>query len=591
MSLGVASLQCQSVLDPRLNIDSIRRYNIFRGGKNISWKPVTSTSFSSSSIQITAPPPNPAIIVDREIYLLTSARLTFAGVKLANTPLLQVGVSDALRAYPLSNGIIQTLQTTINNTSVSINMSDVIEPMLRYNVPETKRGKIFSMSPSMQDQYQEYAFHSSSTTNISNIYGGVNSWATSTMSGSARNALGGYGAISGDEMGRGGFSSLIVVSDTRTGTAGAAVVDVLLCEPLFLSPLLFGGEGPGFIGVQTMDFNFTLSNLERMWSRYDAYDATPVPTNYISTINVTLGTGVFAKAPTLLFNYITPGELMPIHREYVYPYFNIDRYPTAAISVAGTNLTSLGAPAYTSVAVESNNIQLQSIPRRIYVFAREQNQDRLLVTNIAPVFPNVNGTSTSAQVFTGPWGRSDSYAVINKIVLNYNNNAGLLSSASQQDLYRMAVNNGCQLSWNQFSNEVGSVLALDFGKDIQLGDLEAPGKLMTSQLQMTVTIQNNSPITKNYTLYVIVVSEGTFTIVDNRCITQIGVVSENDIFEASKSQEHAPYTTIENIYGGDFFSGLKQMVKNGGHKLVDYGVEAGEKAILADRVPAVKIRG
>lgn len=537
MSLATPQLQTHPVLDPRLNIDSIRRYNILRGGKNISWKPVISSSYSNSSIQITAPPPNPAVIVDREIYMLVSGKLNITtelninnntGADVTVTP-LGVGYNDALRAYPFSNALCQTLQATINNTAVSINMSDVIEPLLRYNVPEFKRGKIFSMTPSMQDQFQKYS-----------------DWLTAVsgnqVAGSARHPLAGYGAISGDEMARGGFASLelknntmVVANGTNQNNVKVVEAYFLICEPLFLSPFLFGGEGPGFIGVQTMDFNFTIGNIPRMWSHYDVdyvmTSTAPLRITGITMDNFGDGYGTIpATKPTLLFNYITPGELMPIHREYVYPYFNIDRYPT---TVEGS--TAAGG----LMNIQSSNIQLQSIPRRIYIVVRETNDAR-----------NANA-----------WLHSDVYASIEGITVNYNNNAGLLSSAKKQDLYRIAVNNGCQLSWNQWDKYTGSVLALDFGKDIQLGDLEAPGKLMTSQLQIDVRAKNTSSESRSYALYIIVVSEGTFTIVDNRCITQIGVVSEQDIFEASKSKDFQPYSHVENIYGGDFFQGLKKVIK------------------------------
>jgi hypothetical protein len=609
MSLGTPSLKCETVLDSRVNIDSIRRYNIFKGGKNVSWKPIISTSFSPSSWQFTAPPPNPAVIVDREIYVLVSARLAIKGVKITGTDnkLLNIGVSDALRAYPISNALINTLQLTINNTAVSINMSDVIEPLLRYNVPEIKRGKIFSMSPSMQDQFQEYADWSSANTTLGLRYAstpllGVNN----ILNGGARNPLSGYGVGAGDEMTRGGFQSINIVSDkSGNDTVGDAIVDVLLCEPIFLSPLLFGGEGPGFIGVQTMDFNFTLNgSLGRIWSRADYYPANTVntnvvATNYITSIDVTFsnqtgeGGNTFGVPPTLLFNYITPGELMPIHREYVYPYFNIDRYPSPSQDLAGLNLstpTTLNASLKVSTKISSNNIQLQSIPRRIYLFGRESNDARSKI-NANSRYPDILGISNSKDYYSGSWNHSDSYAVIKNISVNYNNNAGLLSSASQQDLYRIAVNNGCQQSWNQWSNTNGSVLALDFGKDIQLGDLEAPGKLMTSQLQIDVSFTNTSLFARTITLYIVVVSEGTFTIVDNRCITQIGVVSENDIFEASKNLEKQPYTHVQNIYGGDFFSGLKQLIKEAAHKAVDEGVELGEKAIMGKGVSGGELSG
>ena len=67
-----------------------------------------------------------------------------------------------------------------------------------------------------------------------------------------------------------------------------------------------------------------------------------------------------------------------------------------------------------------------------------------------------------------------------------------MSSASKQDLYKMSVKNGCNMSWQQWAGDavqtlsngasfgtVGSVLAIDFGDDIGLDSTLAPGILGT----------------------------------------------------------------------------------------------------------------
>src|SRR5208337_4175299 len=114
--------------------------------------PVTSTSFSQSSVQITAPPPSPMIIVDRKVLFRLPMVITFAGTLTPpNTSLLQIGVQDALRQFPISS-IIQTLTVTINNTQVSVNMNDSILSLLRYYTGTDERQYDLSLSPSMPDQ-------------------------------------------------------------------------------------------------------------------------------------------------------------------------------------------------------------------------------------------------------------------------------------------------------------------------------------------------------------------------------------------------------------------------------------------------------
>lgn len=504
MSLAINPLKTVRVVDPVLTFNEEREFSVLTGGSQISWKPFVTTSYSNSSFQFTAPPPSPGICVDRKFLIKVPVTINFTGTSPAGQNLLQSGY-DAFRAFPISS-ITNTLAVTINNSTVSINMADVIQPLLRYHTPEHLREFDYSITPTMMDQFQNY----------------FDGYQTS------RNPLNKYGDNS-HEMARGGFPYTSFVN-----TPTSATVQALITEPIFLSPMMFGKDNnQGFIGVQTLDFNFTfISNLSRIWSHAVQSGST------FTSVNVTLG------QPTLLFKYVTPKELQFIPKSVVYPYFIIDRYPTDS--------NSAFTPGQ-SQTLSTNNIQLQSIPRRMYIFARQRNSDLT-------------------------YNSTDTYFSITGISVNWNNYAGLLSSASQEQLYALSVKNGCNMSWTQWSGgpsysmvgnnnnqygTVGSVLALEFGTDIGMGDVDAPGLLMTNQLQMNVTVKNvnvgsNAPATITPTLYVVIVSEGTFTIENNRSVSQIGVISKQDVLD-SKTSPLVDYHAIKNIYGGDFFSGFKEI--------------------------------
>lgn len=169
------------------------------------------------------------------------------------------------------------------------------------------------------------------------------------------------------------------------------------------------------------------------------------------------------------------------------------RYPTDAnASIAGATGTS---------TLQSSNIQLQSIPRRMYIYARIKNSD-LLYTD------------------------TDTFLGITSISINWNNRSGLLSSATPYDLYNISKKNGCNLSWTEWSGgpnyvalggtntaygTVGSVLCLEFGTDIGLQDLECPGIDGTYQLQMAVGVKNiNQTRAITPTLYIVTVNEGKY---------------------------------------------------------------------------------
>ncbi len=488
MSNSLQQFDMVRVREPRTNLTSKRTYAILEGGQQISWKPVISTSYSQNSVQFNCPPPNPNIIVDRQVKLVLPFEVSITGAD-QGSPLVDVGVTDSLRAFPIAS-IIESLQVNINNASVSINLADVLTPLTRYCTPLKLREFDYSMSPSMLDQHQNY----------------------SEGTGSVRNPLGTYDdSCSGADIPRGAFLPVEVVTDTNTEYKARFIV----VEPLFLSPFLFGGsEHNGFYGVQTMDLNFTLAaNLSRVWSHSSAG-------NTFSSVDVTIGG---FENPQLLFNYITPSPLMPIPMVMSYPYYAVTRFPTTI-----SNSITAGS----EFQVTSANIQLNSIPRRIYIYARRSNSD-------------------------ADYGTTDTFAFMRSISVNWNNNSGLLSGATAYDLYRMAVNNGCNLSWMQWSEHVGSVLCIEMGKDIGLqSGLESPGSLGTYQLQLTANMINtNATETIAFSLYVVVISEGVLMIEQGRAVTELGIVSKKDVLEAASS----PFINYKNLMqteGGSWWSGI-----------------------------------
>lgn len=514
MSLSYEKLETVMVRDPRLNTMTKREYAILRGAQQINYKRYVSTSVSNSSIQFSCPPSSAAVIVDRKVMFTLPIKLTFSGDAGVGNVLLNPN-KDAPRAFPISSSI-DTLTASINNTSVSINMADLIQPLMHYNVGSNLKNHEFSTTPSLQDQTQDY----------SDLYGCV------------RNPLASWGDCNkGAQQNRGGFS-FHIVSNTQT----AAVVEMLVTEPIFLSPFFWGqGNHCGFANVTTMDFNinFLAGAAYRMW----CHDA--VSSGYDVQIQASFQnfTYLIDAQPSLLFQYLTPPETQVIPRDVpiTYPYFNIDRYPT------DINAT-IGPGVYRTTTC--NNIQLSSIPRRIFIFARQNNQNLY-----------------SSSKYT------DSFLAIENINIQFNNYSGLLASATKEQLYDICVSSGCDMSWEEWSGKrlyktndftqqygtVGSVMCLEPGLHLGLNDLEAPGLLGQYNFQVTVTMLNtgNNAIV-NPTLYVVVVSEGTFTIEKIASATQnIGVISKMEVLN-SKSSPTVTIQEIQDIEGGNWLSGLSK---------------------------------
>ena len=441
--------------------------------------------------------PNPGISVDPRLYISVPVTINFAGTNANNPPippalpynLLQNG-SDAFRAFPISS-VCSTLTIRLNNSAASINLSDVITSLLRYNTPHKVKEYDYSTCPCMQDYYQNYG-EGGAQGNVSIA--------------SQRNPLGWFGDNSWETT-RGAFPYKYFINAPTT-----AAISAVITEPLFLSPFLFGKGSElrnGFIGLQTLDLQFTMSaDLTRLWS-HDASAGT------IFTVPVN-GAGMVVQfgQPAILFNYISPKLLEPIPRAISYQYYVVDRFPTDNNSPILPNMSS---------TFSSNNIQMNTIPRRIYLFARQRNSDQ-----------NVNST--------------DTFLSLNNVTINYNNYSGLLASATPYDLYNISKKNGCNLSWPEWSGSpivfgagnavvndvgqsvyinnsgvatlatnavplVGSVLCLDFGIDIGLDDLHSAGEIQNSQLQITATFTNINPtLAITATFYIVTISEGIWTI-------------------------------------------------------------------------------
>jgi hypothetical protein len=512
MSLALNPIAIQQALDPRVNLRETPVYSVFKGASTVTFQPTNASSYSTTSIVWTSNPPSPFVIVDRKTYAIFNLQLTFAGSGSGN--LLSIGVTDAPRSWPLHR-IINTTTVTLNNSSVNLVVYPVLSIIQRCNMPSEVRRFDMSMSCPMPDQAQTY----------------------SGLAGAVLSPLAAYGD-NVDEVPRGGFSGISVVSNTNT----SAVVNLLICEPLLVSPFTYGAASEkGFWGVQNCAVQMTLqSNLSRIWS-HDAISG-----NTISSITV-----AHNAAPVMLWTYLTPNPVVEIPSSLAYSYFVIDWYETDAA-------TTLAAGS--SASLTSNVATLSEMPRQLFLAVRQRDADLTYNT-------------------------SDVFAVINSCQISLNNQTGILASATQQDLYRMSMENGIDIPWSSwsmgcgvtaYSNGVGSVLLLVPGKDIGLPPTLASGVGGQFSLQVTVGFTNpagNPAGAITYAFYILAIREGVFTLQQNRSIPQLNVLTPDNVLKSdgtppiSMPQRRA----VSTMYGGD----VHGMLKAAGHRLLGQGSSGG----------------
>jgi hypothetical protein len=349
------------------------------------------------------------------------------------------------------------------------------------------------------------------------------SQAYSQLDGSIRNPLASYyDSNQRDQMGRGGFPY-----DSFSNTANSASVQATLTTDLMIQPLCFGtnAQYDGFINLQDVELNFTwATDLTRMWSHSSSSASS------FTSVSVVLG------RPTLMVTYLTPQPNMSLPRSVDYPYNEIKRYP---------NLAATSTVAGDVDEITSNNIQLGAIPRFLYVFLRKQNSQL-------------------------SYNDTDSYAAIQSIQVNWDNQNALLASATQEQLYNMSEKNGVDLSWTEWSGQdsriylgdendsiqgIGSVLCIEFGTDIGLKLNEAVGLRDTFNLQLTVRYKNVHPTESiQFSLYLITITPGIFRIYDRSANKIVGVLNRSDILNAIKLPQ-LDYSDLEKklMSGGSKF--------------------------------------
>lgn len=410
--------------------------------------------------------------------------------------------------------ITDTLRVAINGFPVTIQMSDIIHLLERFHNSDEMKKNSMSYFPSMCDNVQ--------------VYSDADGW--------NNNPLGQFGDNSNINP-RGAYS-LTVVSNTTT----SAVIQIRLREPIMLPPFIMDGiknQHGGLVNLDSLEWNFTLSNnLARMWSRSTAN------TQNLSTIAVTF------EQPNLQLGWITPNLTQAIPEVVTYPYFQINRYVTQSQADLASNA---------SVNLTSNVIQFDSIPRKLYIYAQQSR--------------NVIDSSLANTVNT-----PDAFMKINSVNINWDNQTGLLSSATPLQLYNISAQNGLNMSFDEFNGLTqelsavgatrikglaGSVLCLELAKDLAVRSDQAPGSLSQINFQVTLNVTNvNQGAVRRPDLYVVAVYDGILEVGQNSARAYTGVITPADVLDARNNYDIS-YSDVQKVYGGesDFFSRFKEVGK------------------------------
>lgn len=517
-------------------------YAVVSGASSTTYQQFTPSSNSSSSLNWSVQLPSESIVMGRDALLETtmtftvlcgSATLGSTNSVIIGESAFKYGVDSAFSPFPFSQ-LINTASAQINNTSVSVNLQDILPQLLAMN----DRASLVdwnATTPSLPDgDYGSYA----------------DGLATNN------NPLAAYGNCGYDNrvLGRGAFPvTMVVVHTPRIAGVAQPVDDSLIStsvldtwsitlsihvvEPLFLSPFMWSNaqrNAQGFVGINNFSLTLNLNPPAGLSTRCFG-SASP----YISAINAgsTVGGSMFTS-PRLLLKFLSTQPTDVIQPKNVVPFTDLPRYITPASN-------SQPFVSGQSGIISTQNIQLNQIPSKFMVCVRRPQS-----------------ISTIANPST--------FLTITSVSINLNNASGLLSSSTAYDLWKLSKKNGSNQTWAQFSGSAqqvpydysasqtvkqiptgGSLLVLDPAINLSLPPSISNGSLGSYNFQINITCTNQYADIFTPEVCIVCVNDGIMCTNQGTSTTYTGILTRQMVLDAAK-MDVIPMTEEVRMVGGRF---------------------------------------
>jgi len=544
-----------AVFDGRIVQQNPVQYAVEQGAVS-----VTNTSFAALSAtttqhtyQIQVPSEN--VFLDKALDWTCSVYLTANVIvsDVSGAPVVVIGRDIALSSFPVHN-LVSSLSATINDTTVTMNTSDVIHEVLR--LADSAPNRKLRTCPTYLDTYRSY----------------------NDAAGTTANPLAGYeNAANGSEVPNGAYYNIeftnpsgvplsgsssyvyngttyyynngVPTTNTATGGTYPIFLKFTTTEKLILSPFCWNDvhdNDTGLFGLQNI--SVTANMLQ------------PSFTNTYGRPLRTTSIGGRLVSGVAYFNngfsdckidciFLTPSLSLPLPSVSRVPYMEFPRYTQA---FSGQDPILAGG---TSSSIQSQTITLPCIPDLIIIYAKP----------------------TSYAATDG-----DYYLPITNISVNFDNFSGLLSSLRPAELFNICSTNGLELDYNawqgqalqstrvgstsvstenQFVGLVGGFLVLKPSRDIVLQTGQAPSNVGNYTLQFNYTVYNptKSSVTA-WNLTTITANSGFFESIKGSSRVVKGVLSQEDVINADKK---GALTRGElNRFVGGRVSGLNKMMSH-----------------------------
>lgn len=536
------------IKDSRIdNITNKIGYGVFQGGANSTYYSYPATSSTNNQLVFNCPIPSLHTLIDRNALITATykIKLTISNVPLGQSA-FDYGLGDCFQAFPIHSSFLN-MSLQINNTTTTINTQNTLQQLLKLIEPRDIQ-RYNGMSPTMPDLF------------FNNFTDAI---------GSKADITGDYRASSYDNFllprGSHPLDFIEVIHNINGGGVDANLISTdvndewvitlqaTFTEPLIISPFLFGSRNDynnqALVSVETINL---ICNIDTSLKRFFTFNGVNAITG-VNDINVSIAfdeTNPITNAK-LLFNFLTIQE---IDNEKI-PIRNIVNYVDYPVFISN-DLNVLNANNTTTIL--SSVVKLNQIPDLFIISVRRPIEDTTI--------KNTN-----------------SFLPIRNVSINFNNQTGLLSTATPMDLWRLSKINGSTQNWLEFwgyankmnmnqANDVndlteytlstnGSLLIINPIKDLSQDYRYSNGSIGEFNFQIRVEVKNNT--NDNFIPQLCIITANSGIIVNengfSNCYT--GLLSKNLVLDANQIKETIPSASYSRLTGGKKrISKLEQLI-------------------------------
>lgn len=547
-----------NIVDSRIaHIKSSVAFGVLSGSAQNTFQAFGAISQSASTITYNVQVPSMSTVIDRNVFQKSTITLKVVCTEVpAGQFAMDYGMTDSLQAFPL-NSLVTTQTATINNTSVTTNLQDILPQILRMYSKETLE-RYNSLTPCYPDKL--FSNYVDAVGSNSNPMAGLNNC--------------GYDV---DCMPRGAFPVTLTVDhyiagvltdneleSTSENDTWEIFVQFTVVEPILgLSPFIHSdnNDSAGFLGINNLG-----ASCKRVFSSSNPY---------ITSISVN---NVVGSELLLKFLSLQPEQYGKIQPRNVVNYTDLSRY------IYNQNVALAATPANTEVGAgysyNFSNIQLNQVPDLMIIACRipmaQQN-----------------------------WNDPSFFLTINNVSINFNNSSGILSSANQQQLYLMSVKNGSSQSFYEFAGSainndnatgagayvatLGSLLVLNPAMDFGLPSMYTASSSGQFNFQMTINVSNQTPNSITPELVLMTVNSGLFVTENGTSQIYTGVLTRDVVLQTKQGPSHMDSSFYKRIIGGSLHN-LKQISHIFGHNDVMKGAKEQGGGTCAGSMPEPPMR-